>query len=238
MDLKIKDVAELLHVSEITIRRWLANGQIPAYKLNHQYRFSRLEIENWMMSCKLKQEKGFSAFGEKEDEDVSSHKAGLQQFSLFRAVNQGDVLVDVEGGTKEEVIQSCAKGISSDLGLDADLVAELLVDRERLMSTALNHGIAVPHPREFILKDQKDRVVIVFPKNPIDFGALDGQPVHTLFFLFSSEDKRHLHLLAKIAHLASSLEALEFLRSKPSKEDVLHYIKLWESKIGDAKTKS
>mgnify|MGYP003330610149 CR=1 FL=1 len=48
MDLKIKDVAELLNVSETTIRRWLVGGQIPAYRLNHQYRFSRLEIENWM----------------------------------------------------------------------------------------------------------------------------------------------------------------------------------------------
>lgn len=235
MDLKIKDVAELLHVSEITIRRWLASGQIPAYKLNHQYRFSRLEIENWMMSCKLKQEKGFSAFGEKEEEAGSSHKAGLQQFNLFRAINQGDVLCGVAGETKEEVIQNCARQISADLGLDGDLVAELLLDRERLMPTALNHGIAVPHPREFILKDQKDRVVVVFPKKPVDFGALDGLPVHTLFFLFSSEDKKHLHLLAKVAHLSSSEEALEFLRSKPSKETVLSYIKQWEAKIGDGK---
>lgn len=53
MDLKIKDVAELLSVSETTIRRWLIGGKIPAYRLNHQYRFSRIEIENWMMSCKL-----------------------------------------------------------------------------------------------------------------------------------------------------------------------------------------
>ena len=57
MDLKIKDVAELLSVSETTIRRWLTGGKIPAYRLNHQYRFSRIEIENWMMSCKLDQEK-------------------------------------------------------------------------------------------------------------------------------------------------------------------------------------
>ena len=54
MDLKIKDVAELLNVSETTIRRWLKDGKIPAYQLNHQYRFSRGEIEDWMMKCKLK----------------------------------------------------------------------------------------------------------------------------------------------------------------------------------------
>ena len=48
MDLKIKDVAELLNISETTVRRWLVDGKIPAYRLNHQYRFSRIEIENWM----------------------------------------------------------------------------------------------------------------------------------------------------------------------------------------------
>lgn len=53
MDLKIKDVAELLSVSETTIRRWLLDGKIPAYKLNRQYRFSKIEIENWMMKRKL-----------------------------------------------------------------------------------------------------------------------------------------------------------------------------------------
>ena len=53
MDLKIKDVAELLGVSETTIRRWLAEGIIPAYRLNHQFRFSREEIQNWVMSCRM-----------------------------------------------------------------------------------------------------------------------------------------------------------------------------------------
>ena len=53
MDLKIKDVAKLLSVSETTIRRWLAEGKIPAYRLHRQYRFSRMEIEDWVMHQKL-----------------------------------------------------------------------------------------------------------------------------------------------------------------------------------------
>jgi nitrogen PTS system EIIA component len=237
MDLKIKDVAELLHVSEITIRRWLASGQIPAYRLNHQYRFSRLEIENWMMACKLKQDKGFSAFGNNVEEapqdeaNASFSKGGLQQFSLYRAISQGDVLLDVEGGSKGEVIQNAARSFSRGLGLDVDLVSELLLDREKLMSTALNQGIAVPHPRELLLRGQTDKVVIAFPKSPIDFGALDGQPVHTLFFLFSSQDKKHLHLLAKIAHLSSHEEAREFLKTKPSRDALLAFIKSWEARV-------
>ena len=239
MDLKIKDVAELLSVSETTIRRWLVGGQIPAYRLNHQYRFSRLEIENWMMSCKLKKEEGFSTVGKESKENISEEgsfelplaKAGTQQFSLFRALHKGDVLTHVPGNSKEEIIRVGAKAASIKLGLDANVVAEFLLDRERLMSTALNHGVAIPHPREFIVKGQADMVIALFPENPIDFGALDGEPVHSLFFLFSSQDKRHLHLLAKVAHLSADLEAVELLRSHPEKETLMSFIRSWESAI-------
>jgi nitrogen PTS system EIIA component len=237
MDLKIKDVAELLNVSETTIRRWLSSGQIPAYRLNHQYRFSRFEIENWMMSCKLKQEKGFSSDQEKDSKETEfelplvGSKMGTQQFSLFRALNQGDVFINVPGNTKEEVIQNGAKKASTILNLDADLVTELLLDREKLMSTALNNGVAVPHPREFIVQEQIDRIILVFPEKPIDFGALDEQPVYALFFLFSSQDKRHLHLLAKIAHFSNDQKALSFLAKKPDKESLLAFVKEWEGHV-------
>lgn len=239
MDLKIKDVAELLNVSETTIRRWLVGGQIPAYRLNHQYRFSRLEIENWMLGCKLKKEEGFSSFGnsskenslEEESFDLPLAKAGTQQFSLFRALHKGDVITHALGSSKEEIIRVGAKAASLKLGIDAGLIAEFLLDREKLMSTALNHGVAIPHPREFIVKGQADMVIALFPENPIDFGALDGEPVHSLFFLFSSQDKRHLHLLAKIAHLSADPVASKLLRSHPEKETLMSFIRSWESSI-------
>jgi PTS system nitrogen regulatory IIA component len=235
MDLKIKDVAELLSVSETTIRRWLAGGKIPAYRLNHQYRFSRIEIEKWMMSCKLDQEIGEEKqiFPLSEEEkEIPVSKTGTQHFSLFRALLNGDVLTRVSGKTKEEVIRNSMKATAPKLGLDAELATELLLDRERLMSTSLGCGVAVPHPREFISKAPVDRVILAFLDEPVDFEAFDKKPVHTLFFLFSSQDKKHLHLLAKIAHLSGSEAALEFFKSRPSKEAVLAFIKAWEGKIG------
>lgn len=238
MDLKIKDVAELLNVSETTIRRWLCDGKIPAYRLNHQYRFSRIEIENWMMSCKLDQEKQFGSLEEVQiypaphNNQEAQSRGGTQQFSLYRAVNKGTVLVNVEGDTKEEIIRSTLKTVAPTLGFDAEVVAELFLDREKLMPTSLNNEIAVPHSRDFILKGPAaDRVVVVFPKKPIEYGALDGKPVHTLFFLFSSDDKKHLHLLSKIAHLSGHEESLQMLQKKPNKEQFLDFVKEWEGKI-------
>lgn len=237
MDLKIKDVAELLNVSETTVRRWLNDSKIPAYKLNGQYRFSRIEIENWMMSQKLKVKENSIEPGEmlslkdEKTQNLLSGQIGSQAFSLFRAVYKGGVISNVSGRSKKEVVFASVKIIAENLGLDADVIFELLMDRENLMPTALNHGVAVPHTRDFLLQKPFDVVNIVYLDRPIEYGALDGQPVHTLFFLFANQDKTHLHLLAKLAHLTRSNEALAFFQRRPSKKEVLAYLKEWEVKV-------
>lgn len=237
MDLKIKDVADLLNVSETTIRRWLKDGKIPAYQLNHQYRFSRGEIEDWMMKCKLNLSKdGFSPFEEKqiypEAEESTVGRGGSQQFGLYRAMHKGGVVTDIVAKNKNQLIKMVMQKVAPRLGLDPDLMSELLIDREELMSTALNSGMAVPHPRDIVLEvPGSDAIITVFPQKPIDYDALDGQPVHVLFFLFSSSDKSHLHLLSKLAHLGSQPTALDFLATKPAQENLLAYIKEWEANI-------
>lgn len=241
MDLKIKDVAELLNVSETTIRRWLTEGKIPAYRIHHQYRFSRMEIEDWVMSCRLKQSKGnFLPIEEEQiyppiekavDLDKPELVAGQQQFSLFRAIHRGDVLGNLHATTKEGIIKETVQVIAGQLGLDANVLTDLLLDREKLMPTGLNNGIAVPHTREFLIKKPFDVVVIVYPDKPIEWGSLDFKPVHTLFFLFACDDKRHLHLLAKLAHLISEEETLNYLQKRPGKQELLEYVKEWESTI-------
>lgn len=236
MDLKIKDVADLLNVSETTIRRWLSDGKIPAYRINHQHRFNRQEIEDWVMCQKLGKSHGNAPLGaadtqEKTEDAPTNTSRGSKQFSLYRAIHKGDVIYNIVGDKKEQIIRSSMKKIAANLDLDADVISDLLLDREMLQPTALNNGIAIPHTRDFLLNAHFDLVSIVFLENPIEYGALDGKPVHTLFFLFASDDKRHLHLLAKIAHLSSQQSTHDFLQKRPTKEKFLEFIKDWESTI-------
>jgi nitrogen PTS system EIIA component len=221
MDLTLQDVAELLNVSESTIERWISESKIPYYRLKHQYRFSRSEVENWVLSWK--QGHFF--------ESPTVERLGTQQFGLFRSVHKGGVWTDVPGKTKEDVIRAAMKKIAVDLNLDAEVLTDLLLDRERLMPTALGNGIAVPHTRDFLLHEAFDVVAIVFPKKPVEYGALDGQSVHSLFFLFACDDKRHLHLLAKIAYFCSKKEHLELLKTRPDRVRLLETIKNWEANL-------
>lgn len=238
MDLKIKDVADLLNVSESTIRRWISDGKIPTYRINQHYYFSRTEIENWVISHKLDKTDGISPFMRRKETESRSlltsrspATGGSKQFSLFRALHKGEVLHHLQGQTKEEIIRTTMRKVAKILHADAEVMTDLLLDRENLMPTALNNGIAVPHTRDSLLNTHHDVVVVVFLGEPLEYGALDGQPVHTLFFLFACEDKRHLHLLAKIAHLSSQPHVREFFQTQPSKEQLLSFIKEWESQI-------
>lgn len=227
MDLKIKDVADLLNVSETTVRRWVSLRKMPAYRLNHQYRFSRSEIENWVMSQKLNEEREEVVFQDLTQKE--STKAGSQQYSLYRAIYKGGVYHNVKGSNKEDVIRNTMQMVAKRFELDADVISELLLDRERLMPTALNNGLAVPHTRDFLLKEHFDAIVVVFPEKEIVYGALDGQNVHSMFFLFACEDRRHLHLLAKLAHLSSREEMYALLQKRPEEKKLLEAIKNWES---------
>lgn len=242
MDLKIKDVADLLNVSETKIQRWLSCGEIPAYRINEEYLFNRSEIESWVMNYKMRKGES-SPLTEPSETDLEESKdlsendlnstfaGGKKQFSLYRALHKGMVVKNMPGKTKEDIIRSTMKFIAKDMNVDAEVVSEMLLERENLQPTALNQGIGIPHTRDFLLSQHHDVVTLVFPETALEYGALDGQPVHSLFFLFACDDKRHLNLLAKIAHLSSQPEALELLKSKPNKEQLLAFIKNWESNI-------
>lgn len=228
MDLKIKDVAELLNVSESTIHRWLKDGRIPAYKINQQYHFSRAEIEDWV----IRHGQGMS--DNQDDKEDPNSFLGNKQFSLYRALHKGTYLNKVKGNTKEEIIRTSMKKVADSMNLDSEVVTDLLLEREKLQPTSLNNGIGIPHTRDLLLNTHFDIVHVVYSEQPIPYGALDGKPVHTFLFLFACDDKRHLHLLAKIAHLCSNQNAIEFLKSKPDRNSLLNYVKDWEAKMHHA----
>jgi len=230
MDLEIHDVAELFGVSESTIYRWISDGKIPAYRMNQlhsHYRFSIGEIEDWLLSRKP----DMINENDTPNETTNPRRPGSKQFNLFRAVHKGTVLHNVPGQNKASIIQNTMKYAAKDFQFDPDVAAELILDRENLMSTALGNGIAVPHARDSFLSTGHDAIIVVFPEEPLEYGALDGKAVHTLFFLLTGEARRHLQLLAKIAHLSSKPEALEFFKAKPKKTQILDYVKQWESQV-------
>lgn len=234
MDLRIEDVAQLLDVSESTIHQWLEEGSIPAYRLrqrDEEWRFSRGEIERWLIhNGPAGMSKG--AFCDEEaSEDRSSHQGGHRPFALFRALHRGLVLDKVVGQEKEPFIAEVMAQVANPLDLDAIGMTDLLLDREKLEPTAIGRGIAIPHTRDFLLNRPYDLLVLAYANPPLAYGALDELPVHTLFFLFAANDRSHLHLLAKVAHFVAQPGTIEWLREQPNKKALLERMRQWEGKL-------
>ncbi len=113
------------------------------------------------------------------------------------------VLPALTGRSKGEVIEELADAVAErNRGeIDRDKLVQALEDREKLNSTALGEGVAIPHGKLSGLK----RVVAAFARSPggVDFSSLDGKPTHLFFLLVAPEDSAgaHLKALARISRL-------------------------------------
>jgi PTS system nitrogen regulatory IIA component len=114
-----------------------------------------------------------------------------------------DMVVPALGGSsKSEVIEELAAVVARrHPEIDLARLVQALEDRERLNSTALGEGVAIPHGKLPGLK----RVVAAFGRSPagVDFSSLDGKPTHLFFLLVAPEDSAgaHLKALARISRL-------------------------------------
>jgi PTS system nitrogen regulatory IIA component len=113
------------------------------------------------------------------------------------------VVSGLRGRTKGEVIDELARVVAEHHRgeIDHGRLVQALEDRERLNSTALGEGVAIPHGKLPGLK----RVVAAFGRSPagVDFSSLDGKPTHLFFLLVAPEDSAgaHLKALARISRL-------------------------------------
>lgn len=219
MDLKIKDVINLLQVSEKTLYRWIKEKKIPCYRINHQYRFSRSEINEWILDSKI---------------ELSSKLLNLsianRPTNFTGLVRSGGIHYDIPGATVPEVLHNAIAAVPTPLHISKDEILAALLNREEMMSTAVGRGIAIPHPRNPIITDIEDASVsICFLKHPLDFGALDGLPVHTLFVLLTANPRRHLEVLTKISYLCQVADFLQLLQKRAAFADILDFIQAKET---------
>jgi len=211
MDLKLKDVAEILQVSEKTIYRWIKDGKIPFYRINHQYRFRTDEVNQWTFSNKY----DFASNVNEPEEPVSV--AGF--------LRNGGIFYNVSGKTTADTLKSCVDMISVPASLDKDNLLACLLRREEMASTAIGNGIAFPHPREPIVPTVAgERLYLCLPHEPVDYNSIDGDLVHSLFIIISANQTRHLRLLALLSHVCRQQTFIELLKKRALREDILGYL--------------
>ncbi|HRK37605.1 MAG TPA: PTS sugar transporter subunit IIA [Burkholderiaceae bacterium] len=139
------------------------------------------------------------------------------------------VLVRVDATSKKRAFEEAGLLFESQHGLNRALITDSLFARERLGSTGLGHGVAIPHGR---IKGLKQPMAAVFQLlHPIGFDAPDEKPVSLLIFLLVPEaaTQKHLEILSEIAELLSDSRLRDSMQAATDSGDLYQMIANWQS---------
>jgi PTS system nitrogen regulatory IIA component len=138
-----------------------------------------------------------------------------------------NVLAECETSSKKRLFEQAAQLVQASHGVAAGEVFESLFAREKLGSTALGYGIAIPHGRIKHLKDTA--CVFLRLKTPTDFDAPDGKPVDLVFILLApaAATDLHLQILGELAAMFSDEDFRAQLRAAPDAAGLHRLICEW-----------
>jgi nitrogen PTS system EIIA component len=205
--------ARLLNVSQVTLTRWIRQGLFHCPDASGQ-RIDRRELLRWAREHDI-------AYDAQPPEVA---KPALDM--LADAVERGAVTL---GRGLEVAAEAIELAVNAVPDLEPEQRAELLsevLERERMASTGLGQGVALPHPRKPPAGLVQAPVVSVcFPEHPLDWAALDGEPVFAVVLLLSPNSAVHLQLLTRIAFVLREAEFREFLHGRPSHQALIGYLR-------------
>ncbi len=139
---------------------------------------------------------------------------------LGNLISSDGILPLLKAKSKKQVLQELSRQAEELTGLDKREIFNTLLQRERLGSTGVGHGIAIPHGKITGLK----QITGLFARlaEPIDFDAIDDQPVDLVFVLLAPESAGadHLKALARISRLLREPSAIEKLRTTKDKHNI------------------
>jgi len=127
-------------------------------------------------------------------------------------IRQEGILANLKASSKKQALQELAKRAADITGQPERAIFDVLIERERLGTTGVGNGIAIPHGKLSTL----NRVYGLFAKleRPIDYDAIDERPVDLMFLLLAPEQAGadHLKALAKVSRMLRDAETCQKLR--------------------------
>jgi PTS system nitrogen regulatory IIA component len=190
MRLGVREVAAHLGVSESTVFHWVERDRLPATRIDGQFRFSPAAVYEWATA------RAFPITG-----DLFEERGGESAtLALTEALQAGGVVTGLGGEDKQAVMAAAVERLHLPAHVNRGVILEMLLAREKLGSTGIGDGFAIPHVRDpIVLRVPQPQVTLYLLERQIEFGALDQRPVHTLFLAVTPTIKSHLLILSRLA---------------------------------------
>ena len=223
MQLTIPQAIRYLSVDEETVHRWIKERGLPAHRLNERLYLNAIELWEWAT------ENGVQVSRDLLDRERERPEATPPLATMLAA---GGVHHDVPGTDRSSVLREVVTRLPLPADVDRDFVTAVLEAREAMGSTGIGDGIAIPHVRNpILLQVGEPSVTLCLLRNPVDFNAIDGQPVHALFTVVSATVPSHLRILARLGFALHDEPLRELLRSRAPGPGILERIREIEARL-------
>jgi len=151
---------------------------------------------------------------------------------IIDALDKDYIFPNLKSVDKKGVLEEMVIGIASKVdGIDAEKLQEILVEREKLGSTGIGYGVAIPHGK---LKGL-NHIIVSFGRSikGVDFQSLDGKPSHLFFLIIAPEEStaNHLKVLARISRLLQDASFRKRLMEAVLHDDIYKIIAEEDRKV-------
>ena len=213
-----KELSNYIKLNEKTIIKMAQNKELPGVKIGNQWRFHVEAVDQHLQRDIVE--------NTPSEELNTIIRTTDQIVPLSRLVDKSLIELDLEARTAKEVLRKLAD-IADKAGIVADknkLINEL-EKREKMLSTAVGKGIAIPHPRHPSTElFMKPNIIIARSKNGVDFKAPDKKKVYLFFMTCAPDVFSHLRLLAKTAKVLQAETAIEKFMDASDNEEIIRIL--------------
>jgi PTS system nitrogen regulatory IIA component len=158
----------------------------------------------------------------------------LKNDSLAQLITRGGIYYDVGGNDRAEFMSDFIGRLTALPPEKKQALFQAVMEREALMSTGMEKGIALPHPRTPMLEDgEKPFAAIAFPLSPLAWDTPDNSKVHTVFLIVSKSPKQHLGVLSGINVLCRDEDFFPLLSKQAEKDKIIAAIEEAEKNWGE-----
>ena len=142
---------------------------------------------------------------------------------IIEILKPSHILLDEESSSKKQVLETIAKTAAPEIKCEQQIVFDALVERERLGTTGIGKGVAIPHAR---LAGLTELYCTFLRVKPVDFESIDSKPVDLVFCLLVPEESGadHLKALARISKLLRNEDVCVSLRNAKDTQELLKII--------------
>jgi PTS system nitrogen regulatory IIA component len=227
MQLTVRQAATYFGVDDQTVRRWIADRELPVHRANERMHLNAIEVWEWAVEHGVPVSRRLLEDARRTPDRAPALSELLERGGIHREV--------ASRGEKSAVLAGIVAHLPLPAEVDREFLLTVLEAREAMGSTGIGDGIAIPHVRNPILLHVKRPFVSLFLLDrPVDFEAIDGKPVHALFVVVAPSVPVHLRALAHLGHVLRDPTLRRLLADRAGDDRIMDRIRELERPAQEA----